>query len=77
MNWEVFLVIQLLLDNFNVCRLQAFRTLLNNKLDPLTFLEGSVPIGLDGGVMDEYIRPIVLRQKTITLAIVEPFDRTN
>ncbi len=56
---------------------QAFRGLLNVKLNNLSFFEGTVASPLDGGEVHENVFTAFLLDEAITLLIAEPFDPTD
>jgi hypothetical protein len=64
------------LNGRDVYRCRSLRSLLDVKGNPVTFLQSFEPRPIDAGVMDENIRTILLFDKTITLAFIEPFYYT-
>jgi hypothetical protein len=62
------------LDHYHPSGLETFRSLFDAELHLLTFLQAAVAVGLDCGVMYEYIRPTLTLNEAITLARIEPFD---
>jgi len=70
------LVVGWFLELLDALRLQAFGTLGNGELHRLALCERSIPIGLDGGVMDEDIITGSALDKPISLRVVEPLHYT-
>jgi hypothetical protein len=60
-------------DRANVLRLLAFPTLPDVELDGLTLLEGSVPVHLDLGVVNEHVLGAFARDEAEALLGVEEF----
>src|SRR2546425_4157796 len=60
------------LDFGDVGRLKTFGSLGHLEFDRLTLLKGLVSVTLDRGEMDEDVRPILLLDEAVTLAVVEP-----
>ena len=57
--------------------LRALGPLHDFKLDRLSFLQGSVTVTDDSGIMDENIGAIVAPDESVSFRIVEPFYRTT
>jgi hypothetical protein len=64
------------LNDGDVYRCWSFRSLLDVKGNPVTFLQSFESCPVDAGMMHEYIRTILLFDKTITLAFIKPFYNT-
>ncbi len=56
----------------NVGCLKPFRALCNLEFDGIAFLEGFKSLLLDGSVVDENIRFVLLRDESKALCVVEP-----
>src|SRR5262249_56956745 len=52
--------------------LKTLRTASYFELDPITFRKTLETLGLNGAVVDEYVLAALLRDKPISLCIVEP-----
>jgi len=61
------------LQDLNVLSLPALRALHHVKLHCLAFLQAAEAIGLNRGVVDEYVLTIGAAQKSKALRIVKPF----
>ena len=57
-------------------RLRPFLSLDDFKLNLIALLQAFVAFGGNGAVVNEHIRSIVAAEKTISLRVVEPLDRT-
>jgi hypothetical protein len=55
-----------------ICSSRTFLPLFNIKADLVSLVQGFESFHLDRGMMDEYIRTILLLDKTKTLLIAEP-----
>jgi hypothetical protein len=64
------------LGTADVFGLQALGTCFDLKLDLRTFIEGFIPIHLDGGVVDENVLPAGTLDKAVAFRSVEPFHDT-
>ena len=64
------------LDDFDIFCLPTLGAFDNVELHRLTFLQAAKAIGLDRRVMDKYIRPVPAAEKTKSLLIVKPLDRS-
>src|SRR4029077_1069986 len=53
--------------------LRTFRPLHNFKLDSLSFLQSTVAVANDSGIMNENVRAIVAPDEAVTLRVIEPF----
>jgi hypothetical protein len=58
----------------DVGSLQSLGAFLDGELHLLAFLERAVTVRLDRRVVYKYVRAIRLRQESVPLAPVEPFD---
>jgi hypothetical protein len=58
----------------DVSGLGTFGALNNLKFDRISFLQGSIPVAHDGGVVYEHIRPVVATYESIALGIIKPLD---
>src|SRR5262249_22682938 len=56
----------------DVRRLESLLALLDLEFDGLTLFESPVPAHLDGGVVDEHVRAVTLRDEAEALLRVEP-----
>ncbi len=56
-----------------VFSLRAFLALSDLELHQITLFESLVTLSLNGGMVNEYIRPVVLADEAITLGVVKPF----
>src|SRR6478609_10862744 len=61
----------------DVRRLQPLRALDDVELDPLPFLQGPEPVGVDGGVVDEDVLAALLGDEAEALRIIEPLHGTR
>src|SRR4051794_16725669 len=62
-------------ERLDVRRLRALLALLDVERDPLTLIERAIPAGLDGGVVDEYVRSAAVGGgEAKPLLCVEPLD---
>ena len=67
-------VIRIQLFNFrDVIGLWTFLTLRDVELHCVAFLQGLEPLALDGGVVNEDVRPPILADEAVTLGVIEPF----
>ena len=64
------------LNDGDVYRCRPLRSLLDVKGNAVALLQGFKPRPIDTGMMHEYIRTILLFDKTIPLALIEPFYNT-
>ena len=60
----------------DLARLEALGTVDDFELNPRTLFEGPETFGLDGGMMDENVRSVILLDETKALGIVKPLHRT-
>jgi len=65
------------LEGYNLGSLEAFGAFFDGEFHSLAFFEGMISFTVDSGMMDKHVRTIFAGKKTITLSIVEPFDRTG
>jgi hypothetical protein len=65
------------LDGFDVSGLQTLGAFFDGKFHLLAFLEVAETVSLNGREVDENIRAAFAGDETVTLAAVEPFDRTD
>ena len=56
-----------------IFRLRPLLALSDLELHQVTLLESFVTFSLNGGIVNEYVRPVVLANKAITLGVVKPF----
>src|SRR5580765_3453520 len=63
-------------DLLDVRRLQPLRALRHLEGDRLALVQGLVAVPLDGGEVNEDVRPVLLLDETVPLAVVEPFHFT-
>lgn len=64
------------LDLYDVVSGRALGTVDDFELNPRTLFEGPETFGLDGGMMDENVRSVILLDETKALGIVKPLHRT-
>src|SRR5262245_27282852 len=64
------------LDLADVRGLEALRSLHDLELDHVTLVEGAKAGHLDGRVVDENIVPVLLRDETEALGLIEPLHGT-
>src|SRR3954468_21928249 len=64
-------------DAANVGRLKALGPLDGFELHLVAFAQGPKTLGGDGGVVDEQVRPTLLRDETKTLRVIEPLHSTR
>jgi hypothetical protein len=55
-------------------RLWAFLALDDIELDLVAFLERFVPVQLNCGIVNEYIRPVFASDESVALGVVEPLN---
>ena len=58
----------------NRIRLSAFLTLDDIELNIIALFQRFVPVQLNRGVVDEYIRPVFTADESVALGVVEPLD---
>src|SRR5712675_31867 len=63
-------------DLLDVRGLQPLRSLRHLEGDRLTLVQRLVAVPLDGGEVNEDVRPVLLLDETVSLAVVEPFHFT-
>ena len=55
-------------------RLGTFLALNDVELDLIALFQSLVSVQLDGGIVNEYIRPVIASNESVALGVVEPLD---
>src|SRR5262249_20082498 len=61
----------------HVCSLRSFRTLHDLEFDRISFLQSTVAVANDCGVVDKDIGAVIAPDKSVSFGIIEPFDRSS
>jgi hypothetical protein len=65
------------IDFLHVGGLGTFRSLDNLKFDRVSFLQSSIAVSHDCGIMNENVRAVLAPYEAITFRIIEPFYRST
>jgi len=55
-------------------RLGALLALNDVELNLIALFQSLVPVELDGGIVNEYIRPVIASNESVALGVVKPLD---